>query len=40
MARTSDMKERVTVDDYTTDTFVQEDMYLLEARLELHAEFR
>jgi hypothetical protein len=32
LARKSDMKERVTVDDDITDTCVQEDTYLLEAK--------
>jgi hypothetical protein len=31
LARTSDMKERITVDDEITDTCVREDTYLLEA---------
>ena len=32
LARKSDMKELVTVDDDITDTCVQEDTYLLEAK--------
>ena len=40
LARTSDMKERVTVDDDITDTCVQEDSYVLGNLPEGLAKFR
>jgi hypothetical protein len=40
LARTSDAKERVTIDDDITVKCVQGDTYLLEKLRELHAEFR